>query len=78
MVRARNVLQFLAQRINRIVNSEALARILMIVIDDRLTRQLADTHYAVSIIHSILFYGINGRIHIATATVKVGSMDMYA
>ena len=44
----------LTERIYGIVHGYALARILMVLVDDRLTSELTDTHDAVSVIHTIL------------------------
>ena len=78
MIRTRNILPLLLQWIYRIVHSKALAWILVILIDDRLSGQLRYTHDTVSIVHTILLDGINGRVYLTTATVEIGSMHVNA
>ena len=78
MVWTRDGLILVGQRIHGIVYGIALTRILMILVDDRLTRQLRHTHDAVGIVHTVLLDTVNGRIHLTTRTVEVGSMNMDA
>ena len=78
MVRTRNVLKLLTKWINSIMNSEALARILMILVDNSLASELRYTHDTVCIVHTILLYAVNGRVYLTTTTVEVSSMNMDA
>ena len=50
----------------------------MILVDDRLTRQFAYTHYAVGIVHTVFLDRIYRRINFSAAAVEVGGMYMYA
>ena len=78
MVRSRDILQFLLQWIHCVMNREALARILMIVVDDRLAGQFRYAHDAVGIIHTVLLNTIDSRIHLTTRTVEVSCMYVNA
>ena len=78
MVRTWNILILLRQRINGVVHGEALTRVLMILVDHRLTSQLRHTHNTVGIVHSVLLNRVDGGVHLTTRTVEVGSMDMNA
>ena len=60
------------------MHGETLAWILMILVNYRLTGQLGYTHDAVGIIHAVLLYSVNGRVHLSTATVEIGSMNVDA
>ena len=60
------------------MHGNTLARILMILVYDRLTCKLGHAHDAVSIVHSVLLYGINRRIHLSARTVEICSMHVYA
>ena len=76
MIGTWDVLQFLSERIHRIVHGEALSRILVVVVDNGLTSQLRHAHDAVGIIHTILLYSIHRRVHLTTTAVEVGSVYM--
>ena len=78
MVGTRNGVVFLRQRIDGIVNRIALTRILMILVDDRLARQLGDAHDTVGIVHTVLLNGIDGGVHLAARTIEVGGMHVNA
>ena len=71
-----NILYFFWKRRYRIVHGEYFARILIILVNNRLTCQLTYTHDAISMVHTVLFNGVNSRIHITTASVKVCSVYM--
>ena len=60
------------------MNGVALAGVLMVLVDDRLTRQLGHAHDAVGIVHTILLDGVNRGVHLTTRTVEVGSMYVNA
>ena len=64
-------LMMVAERIYRVVHGKTLPRILMIVVDDCLTRQLTNTHNAVSMVHSVLFDAVHGGIHVSSTSVEV-------
>ena len=78
MVGTWNILQFLAQRIHRIVYGETLPRVLVIVVYHGLACQFRHTHNAICIIHTVFLDAINCRIDISTRAVKVCSMDVNA
>ena len=78
MVGARNVLQFLTQWIHGIVHSEALAWVLMILVDYGLTCKFRHTHDAIGVVHTVLLYRVNCRVHLSTRAVEVGSVNVYA
>ena len=78
MVGTRYVLQLLTEWVYSIVYREALAWILMILIDDSLTCKLRYTHDAVGIVHTILLDAINRWVNLTTAAVEVCSMNVYA
>ncbi len=54
-----------------------LARILMILVDDGLTGQFTHAHDVVGVVHTVLFDGIDGGIHIAAAAVKISCVNVY-
>ena len=78
MVRTRNGLILIGQWIYCIVYCEALAWILMILVNHRLAGQFRYAHDAVGIVHTILLDAVDGGVHLATRTVEVGSMDVDA
>ena len=78
MVGARNLVILLLQRIDGIVHGEALARILVILVDDGLTGELAHTHDTVGPVHTVLLDGVDGGVHLAAAAVEVGGMHVDA
>ena len=51
-------------------------RILMIMVDNRLTGQLRHTHDTVGMVHTVFFYTVDRRIYIAARTVEVRGMHM--
>ena len=53
VVGTRNVLKLLLQGINGVVHGEALARILMILVDDRLASELRYAHDAIGVVHTL-------------------------
>ena len=71
-----NLLKLLCQRIHGIVHSKTLCRILMIMIDYRLARQLAHAHDTVRVVHTVLFDTVDRGIHISTTPVEVRGMHM--
>src|SRR5574344_6351 len=78
MVGTWNLVIFLLQWINGIVNREALARILVILVDNRLTSEFRYTHNAVSPIHTVLLNRIYRRVNLSTRAVEVCGMHMDA
>ena len=58
------------------MHGEHFARILIVLMNNCLTCQLTYTHDTVSMVHTILFNRINGRVHITTASVKVCGVHM--
>lgn len=66
----------LRERVYGIVHCHTLARILMILVNDCLPCQFADAHYAVSMVHAILFDAVHGRVHLASGAVEIRCMDM--
>ena len=78
MVRTWNVLPLLLQWINGIVHGEALAWILVILMNNCLTSQLRYTHDTVGIVHTVFLDRIYGRVHLTTAAVEIGSMYVNA
>ena len=73
-----NVLQLLCKRINGVVNREALARVLMILVDDGLARQFRHTHDAVGVVHTVFLDGIDRRIHFSTRAVEIRGVNVDA
>ena len=78
MVRTRDVVKLFLEWIYCIVHGEALAGILMVLIDNGLTGQLRHAHDAVGPVHTVLLYGIHCGIDLAAAAVEVGGMHVYA
>ena len=76
MVGAWQLLNFFRQRINSIVYSKHFAWILMILLNDGLTRQFAHTHDAISMIHSVFLNPKYRRIYMPTTAVEISSMHM--
>ena len=64
MVWARDVLQLLTQWVNGVVHCEALARILMILMDNGLTCEFRHAHDAVGVVHTVLLDGVNRGVHL--------------
>ena len=50
--------------------------VLMILVYNRISRQVADAHDAVCVVHAILFNGINRGVYMPAAAVVVGSVHM--
>ena len=50
----------------------------MILVDNGLTREFRYTHDTIGPIHTVLLDTIDSGIHLTTATVEVGSMDVNA
>ena len=50
----------------------------MVLIDDRLTGELAHAHDAVSMVHSVLLDAIDGRIHFASRAVEICGVNVDA
>ena len=71
-----NLLKLLCQRIHGIVHGKTLCRILMIVVNHRLARQLAHAHDTVRVVHTVLFDTVDRGIHISTTPVEVRGMHM--
>ena len=71
-----NILYFFWKRRHCIMHGEHFARILIVLMNNCLTCQLTYTHDTVSMVHTILFNRINGRVHITTASVKVCGVHM--
>ena len=78
MVWAGNVLQLFAQRIDGVMHREHLSRILMILIDDGVARQITHAHDAVGIVHTVFLYRIDRRVDVTTRAVEICGMNMYA
>ena len=66
------------ERIDRIVDREDLARVLVILVDDRLPRQFAHAHDAVGVVHAVLLYRIDRGVDLSARPVEVGGVDVYA
>ena len=76
MVGTRDSLQFFLQWINGIVHGVALTRILMVLVDNRLTCQLRHAHNTIGIVHTIFLNGINGGVHLTARTVEIRSVNV--
>ena len=48
----------------------------MILLDHRPAGQFAHTHDMIGMVHTVLLYGVDGRIDIAAAAIEVGRVDM--
>ncbi len=57
---------------------EALAGILVILVDDGLTRQFRHTHDAVGIVHTVFLDAVDGGVHLSARAVEVCSVDVDA
>ena len=66
------------ERIDRVVDREDLARVLVILVDDRLPRQFAHAHDAVGVVHAVLLYRIDRGVDLSARPVEVGGVDVYA
>ena len=69
-------LNVFGQRIDSIVHSDALRRVLMVVIDDRLSREFRHAHDAVSVVHTVFLNGIDGGVHLSARTVEVSGVHV--
>ena len=78
MIRTRNILKLLRQRIHSIVHGKYLSWVLMILIDNCATGKLRYAHNAIGVIHSVLFHRIDSRINLSSRTVKISGMNMNA
>ena len=76
VVGAGNGVILIVERINGIVHREHLARILMILVDDRVACQVRHTHDAIGMVHAVLLDGVDGGVHMAAATVVVGGVHV--
>src|SRR5574344_2004201 len=65
-IHTRNVKILLWKRVNSIVHSKALARVLVILTNDSLASKFRHTHDAVCMIHAILLYRIHCGINLTT------------
>ncbi len=57
---------------------KAFGRMLVIMVDDRLTGQLRDTHDAIGMVHTVFLYRIDRRIHLSPRPVEVRGMHVNA
>ena len=72
----RDIEDRLLERDHGIVYGCHLGGILMILLDHRPAGQFAHTHDMIGMVHTVLLYGIDGRINITAAAIEVGSVDM--
>ena len=73
-----DVANLFVERIDRIVHGYALAGVLMILMDDGLSGQLAYAHDAVGVVHAVLLDAIDGGVHLAARAVEVCGVNVDA